>query len=100
MNTLELTANETKVLRAIGDDAYAFFFSYFDEGISVNSHTWAEVFTSEIAELLSVSNRAAGGVISSLIKKGIFNAIKSVLVHDIELKLTKIGVEAIKRVRA
>lgn len=98
MNTLSLTTNETEVLKAIGDGSSWYFFSYFDEGVSVNSHTWSEVFTWEVAELLSISNQAAGGVIGSLIKKGIFEAIKSEV--DIELQLTEIGVETIGRVGA
>jgi hypothetical protein len=94
MNTLELTANETTVLRGISQVE----FSYFDEGLKAGSHTWSDEFTHEVAHLLQISDNAAGGVISSLIKKYIFKAIKSS--NGTELQLTEIGAAAIERVGA
>jgi len=96
MTTLELTTNESTVLAGIAGIPPCF--SYFDEGVSVGSHTWSHEFAYEVGELLGISEKAAGGVISSLIQKGIFTS--SAEFDDIALELTQIGVEAIGRVRA
>jgi hypothetical protein len=90
-----LTAAEAQILKTIGECNR---FSYFDEGVSVGSHTWSDEFSYEVASLLSISAMAAGGVISSLIQKDIFKALKSS--DGIALELTQTGIEAIERVGA
>jgi len=93
MNTTT-TANEAQVLEGIRN----VFFSYFDEGVSAGSHTWSDEFAFEVADLLGISNQAAGGVISSMVQKNLFTAVKSS--EGIALELTDDAVALIDGVRA
>lgn len=44
--------------------------SFFDGGWGVDSNSWHDTFADDVAQVLGVSLQAAGGVMSSLIKKG------------------------------
>lgn len=68
-----LTANEVQTLEAIADFRNTAF-SFFDEGIDEGSNTWSNVFAWEGASYLNISEKAMGGVISSLIQKDIFKS--------------------------
>jgi hypothetical protein len=67
----KLTANEIKILEGIESRE----FSFFDDGIEEDSNTWSSTLTYEGSRLLEISEQAMGGVISSLIQKGIFRTI-------------------------
>lgn len=69
-----LTANEVQTLEAIADYSNRAF-SYFDDGIDEGSETWSNAMTWEGASYLNISEQAMGGVISSLIQKGIFRSV-------------------------
>ena len=69
-----LTANEVRTLEAIADYSIRAF-SFFDDGIDEGSETYSNVMTWEGASYLNISEQAMGGVISSLIQKGIFRSV-------------------------
>ena len=69
MSNVTFTANESTVLSALATGGY---FGFFDDGIQANSTSWTDVFTEEAAGVLGLSAKAAGGVLSSMIKKGLF----------------------------
>jgi hypothetical protein len=84
-----LTTSEIQILEKIGTSA----FSYFDDGVEVNSNTYTAHFAWEIADLLGTNEKAAGGHITNLIKKGIFS--RFVYSGDTGIELTQHGVDTI-----
>lgn len=84
-----LTTSEIQILEKIGTSE----FSYFDDGVKVNSNTYTAHFAWEIADLLGTNEKAAGGHITNLIKKGIFT--KFVYSGYTGVELTQHGVDTI-----
>lgn len=71
METTTLTTLEQLVLSSIAKGRMGFF----DQGFQAGSDTWSDTLSDDIARIAGISNNAAGGVISSLIKKDVLEAI-------------------------
>lgn len=71
MNTQSLTANETALLLAIPGFDFVSDYSIDDHIESEGYPCWADTFTRDASWALAIDERAVGGVISSLIKKGL-----------------------------
>ena len=97
-----LTANEAKILSGIESRK----FSYFDEGIYEDSNTYSSSLTWEGAQYLGISEKGMGGVIASLIQKGIFTSRFQPaepwndMPSDYALIITAKGEEILKSIRA
>lgn len=73
MNTnISLTTHETTVLVSIRDRGQGL--SFFDQGWDVDSNSWMDVLTGELVQVLGISAQAVGGVLSSMIQKGLFSS--------------------------
>lgn len=70
---ITLTDNETKVLMSIKNPTYPGI-SFFDQGWNVDSETWLDVITEDLVPILGISAQAVGGVLSSMIQKGLFKS--------------------------
>jgi len=88
---INFTAHETTVINALATGGY---FGFFDDGIQANSTSWTDVFTDEAAGVLGLSAKAAGGVLSSLIKKGLFETD-----GEEGLYMTQAGADAVLALR-
>lgn len=86
-----LTAKQTSLLTALGEN----FFSFFDDGIVAGSDIWADVMTSEIAghPTYAVSDTAKGvaSVAKSLVKKGYLEVTAADVEDGVAYVLTELG---------
>ena len=83
---MELTNLEAAAISLIVDKKA----SFFDDGVEVGSSTYTDDFTDDMVSFMGLSQQAAGGVLSSLIKKGVFSSTGE------EIYLTELGVAAAK----
>jgi len=91
MSNVTFTAHESTVLQALATGGY---FGFFDDGIRADSTSWTDVFTDEAAGVLGLSAKAAGGVLSSMIKKGLFETD-----GEDGLYMTQAGADAVLALR-
>ena len=99
---MKLSDNERMVLAAFNNDDRPF--SNFDDGIAVDSSTYASDLVDDIASLLEVEAKSAKGMLSSMIRKGIFVSEDTAIddeghERDKIVKLTDAGVEMISDLR-
>lgn len=92
-NTAALTAYETAALELIRDNKVA----YFDDGYE-NSGTYGFALTFSIVAHLDLTDQAAGGVISSLVQKGLLSAEE--YEGSTSIYVTSTGVAAIQTLGA
>lgn len=95
---INLTLNEQNVMSALAEDRV---FTYFDDGKVEDSDSWSNVFTDEVAIAIGKDVKAARGVVSSLIKKGLF--VTGDQDQDgedgVPIVLTKLGADIIEEIR-
>lgn len=96
---MRLTDNENTVLAGFNSAKY----SFFDDGLKVDSNTWSTIFIEEMAEVLEKTTKSARGVFSSLVKKGIFTTAHAEADGDSPAQevvyLTEAGIDAISELR-
>lgn len=79
------TALEALSLSLIRDEKA----SFFDDGLEANSCSYTDTFVDDIVHNLGISEKAAGGVISSMVQKGLFKTDSEGGIY-----LTQAGVES------
>lgn len=99
---MKLSDNERMVLSAFNQDDRPF--SNFNDGIAVDSSTYASDLVDDIASLLEVEAKSAKGMLSSMLRKGIFTSEETAIddeghERDKIVKLTDAGVEMISDLR-
>jgi len=94
MNTTSnLTAYETAALTLIRDNKVDYFDEGYEEGTS-----WGFALADAIVSYMGLTDQAAGGVMSSLVQKGLILA--SEYEGDTAISMSETGIEAIKGLAA
>jgi hypothetical protein len=83
--SITLTTNEAAALTMIKDGKAEMWDGGWEEG----SESWTDVFSDDVADLLGITLQGAGGVISSLIQKGLLVATAETVI------LTSAAIEAV-----
>ena len=98
---MKLSDNERTVLSEFNDSATKFSLK---DGIAAGSGMYQSDFVTKVSEHLSIAERSAKGVASSLVKKGIFDSEQTAIddeghERDHWMTLTEAGVEVLADLR-